>query len=204
MQRPFSRTYREFQSSPHLYALTCYMRLHSGNLFPSFSVSIVVAVVLSFTRARKRNPNPCSVEGKKKKIKVRAEKNLNGKKCFFIIFSGVASRAWWEKSRLEFFSFISLQYRHSFGSAIVSCFQSLMVNSRISKVSCECLAKFGVCGLLLIRIWPSNNKSLETANSTAGPNKRNFFFVLISCFAHESSEFSWNWSAQSTLIKHAQ
>lgn len=123
----------------HLYALTCYMRLHSGNLFPSFSVSIVVVVSSLFhPRSKTKSKSMLSRRKEEKKIKVRAEKNLNGKKCFFIIFSGVASRAWWEKSRLEFFSFISLQYRHSFGSAIVSCFQSLMVNSRTFPVSCEC------------------------------------------------------------------
>lgn len=35
-----------------------------------------------------------------------------------------------EKSRLEFYFSISLQNRHSSGSAVVSCLRSLMVNSR--------------------------------------------------------------------------
>lgn len=54
------------ESSPHLYALTCYMRLHSGNFF-LLSLFRLLLLLLSFTRARKRNPNPCSVEGKKEK-----------------------------------------------------------------------------------------------------------------------------------------
>lgn len=70
----------------------------------------------------------------KGKIKVEAEKNSKTQSFFFIIFSGVASRAWWEKSRLEFFPFHYEHWkksRHSSGSAIVSCFERFDVNSRI-------------------------------------------------------------------------
>lgn len=141
-----------FESSPHLYALTCYMRLRSGNLFPSFSVSIVVAASLFHPRSKTKSKSMLSRRKEEKKIKVRAEKNLNGKKCFFIIFSGVASRAWWEKSRLEFFfiHFITISSQLWFSNC-----QLLSVahgeQSHFQWVV-SVLAKFGVCGLLLIRI----------------------------------------------------
>lgn len=53
-------------------------------------------------------------------------------KNYYFFWSGPSQRAWWEKSRLEFFSFhYKIVVTARSGSAIVSCFQSLAVNSRI-------------------------------------------------------------------------
>lgn len=99
----------------------------------------------------------------------------------------MASRAWWEKSRLEFFS-ISLRAkhtqknrRHSSGSAIVSCLQSFVASSRtflasraesqstvhrkaVEEVTVESLS-FGASphGFLPIRVEGMTDKNLYVA-----------------------------------------
>jgi hypothetical protein len=62
---------------------------------------------------------------------VGIEKNSkNTKKKIFSLYFLEWPRARDEKSRLEFYFSISLQNRHSSGSAVVSCLRSLLVNSR--------------------------------------------------------------------------
>lgn len=105
------------ESSQQLYALTCYMTPQRQRIF---------LLSISFSRSLEIH---AQLKGKEK-IKVRAEKNLN--KNIFSLFFLEWPRARDEKSRgWNFFSFHYKYRRHSSGSAIVSCFQCFMANSRV-------------------------------------------------------------------------